>query len=69
MNLIQRVQAPTPAFFSKLRTIGITLGGLSTLLATAPTGLPAFIAKLAAYLAVAGGVMTAVSQVAVKNDQ
>lgn len=69
MNLVQRIQAPTPGFFKKLRTIGLVLGSVSAVLAAAPVALPAVIVQVAGYLAVAGGVISAVSQAAVKNDQ
>ncbi len=68
MNLIQRMTSPTPDFFKKLRAIGLALGSIAAVVATAPLPLPAVIAQVAGYLAVAGGVATAVSQVAVKND-
>ena len=68
MNLIQRMQSPTPDFFKKLRNIGIALGSISAVLAAAPLALPVIVAQIAGYLAVAGGVVTAVSQAAVKND-
>jgi len=69
MNLVQRIQAPTPDFFKKLRMIGLVLGSVSAVLAAAPVALPASIAQVSGYLAVAGGVISAVSQAAIKNDQ
>ena len=68
MNLVQRMQAPTPDFFKKLRAVGLVLGSVSAVLAAAPVALPACIVQVAGYLAVAGGVISAVSQAAVKND-
>jgi len=65
MNLIERAQAPTPKFFRTLRTIGLTLLAISGSVLTAPIGLPAAVVTVAGYLAVAGGVISAVSQVTV----
>ncbi len=68
MNIIQRVTAPTPPFFAKLRNIGIVLASISTTIAAAPVALPAIAAKVAGYLAVASGIAAAVSQTAVAED-
>lgn len=65
MNVIQRMQAPTPKFFKVLRTVGLALAATSGALLAAPVALPAGIITLAGYLTVAGGVVTAVSQTAV----
>jgi hypothetical protein len=64
MTLQQRLKAPTPKFFKKVRNIGLVLAAVSGSLLTAPIALPAVVLKLAGYLAVAGGVATAVSQAA-----
>ena len=68
MKLAQRIKAPTPAFFKKVRNIGLALAGVSATILAAPITLPAIIIQLAGYLAVAGGVATAVSQVATESD-
>jgi hypothetical protein len=62
MTLQQRLNAPTPKFFKKVRNIGLVLAAVSGTLLTAPVALPAVLVKIAGYLAVAGGVATAVSQ-------
>jgi hypothetical protein len=67
LNITQRVQLPTPPFFQKLRTIGIILAAVSGTLATVPFALPVIVVQVAGYLAVAGGVLTAVSQTAVDD--
>jgi len=62
MNIIKRAKAPTPKFFKVLRNIGLviaTVGG--TILAT-PVTLPVVITTIGGYLAVVGGVVSAVSQ-------
>lgn len=68
MNIIQRAQAPTPKFFKTLRTIGIVLAAVSTTILTAPVALPVAIVTAAGYVAVAGGVIGAVSQLTATNE-
>ncbi len=41
MNVIQRMQAPTPKFFRVLRTVGLALAAASEALLAAPVALPA----------------------------
>jgi uncharacterized membrane protein YeiH len=68
MNLTERAKAPTPKFFRVLRTIGLSLLAISGSIIAAPIALPASIVTIAGYVAVAGGVLSAVSQVTV-DDQ
>lgn len=65
MNIVKRAQAPTPKFFQVLRNIGLTLASVSGVILTAPIGLPVAIVQVAGYLAVAAGVVSAVSQITV----
>jgi len=67
MNIINRAQAPTPKFFKVLRTIGIVMLAISGSVLTAPVALPAAVISVAGYVAVAGGVLSAVSQVTVED--
>lgn len=67
LNLAQRIQSPTPSFFKKLRTIGLILAAVSGALMAGPVAVPAIVTQIAGYLAVAGGVITAVSQTAVET--
>lgn len=67
-EIINRVKAPTPNFFKKLRNIGIALATVAGTIAAAPVALPALVVKLAGYLAVASGVISAVSQTAVEGE-
>jgi hypothetical protein len=62
MTIKQRVSAPTPKFFKKIRNIGLALAAASTALIASPVALPLVVIKIAGYLAVAGGVASAVSQ-------
>ncbi len=68
MKLMQRVKAPTPKFFKKIRNISLTLAGISATILAAPVALPAVLIKIAGYLAVAGSVAGTVSQTAVKGE-
>ena len=65
MNIIERAKAPTPKFFKILRSIGLALLGISGTIVAAPIVLPATVESVAGYLAVAGGVISAVSQVTI----
>jgi ABC-type xylose transport system permease subunit len=69
MNLIDRVVSPTPTFFQKLRSIGLALAAMSGAIIAAPIALPAIVVTIAGYLAVAGTVLSAVSQITVAGDQ
>jgi hypothetical protein len=68
MNVIQRVKAPTPKFFRVLRNIGLTLTAASAAVLTAPVALPALVLTVAGYMAVAGAVMSTVSQTAIEPE-
>jgi hypothetical protein len=69
MNVIQRMKAPTPKFFRVLRTVGLALAAASGALLAAPVALPAAVVAAAGYLAVAGSVVTAVSQTAIPKEE
>ena len=68
MKISERIKAPTPKFFKKLRNIGIALAAIGTSILAAPVTLPAIILKIAGYLAVAGSVEGGISQTAVKGE-
>lgn len=67
MTIKQRLAAPTPPFFKKLRNAGLLLASISGALLTTPLGLPAIVVRIAGYLAVAAAVVSTVSQ-AVTTD-
>ncbi len=67
MGVIERVKAPTPKFFKTLRTIGLALAAVGGALLATPAALPAGLIAAAGYVALAGGVLTAVSQTAVET--
>ena len=68
MNLLDRVVSPTPTFFQKLRSIGLALAAISGAIIAAPVTLPAIVVTVAGYLAVAGTVLSAVSQITIPGD-
>jgi len=65
MSVVERVKAPTPKFFKTLRTIGLALAAIGGVILASPIALPAGLIAAAGYVALAGGVVTAVSQTAV----
>ncbi len=65
-TIVNRVTAPTPPWFKTMRNIGLTIGSVGAVLLSAPIALPSSVVLIAGYLALAGGVMSAVSQTAVK---
>lgn len=67
MNIIARAKAPTPKFFRVLRSIGLALLAISGTIVAAPVALPAVIVSTAGYLVVAGGVISAISQITVDD--
>jgi hypothetical protein len=69
MNVIERLQAPTPKFFKKLRTAGLMLAAAGGVLVAAPIALPTLLVAIGGYLLVAGSIATAVSQVAVEEPE
>ena len=62
MNIIKRVKTPTPKFFKVLRNIGLALAAVGGTILVAPIALPVVITTVGGYLTVAGGVLSAVSQ-------
>ncbi|RTY91860.1 hypothetical protein EKL98_08675 [Flavobacterium bomense] len=65
MKIVERIKAPTPKFFKVLRSIGLALLAISGTIVAAPIILPATVVAVAGYMAVAGGVISAVSQMTV----
>jgi ABC-type xylose transport system permease subunit len=68
MTLVDRLASPTPSFFQKLRTIGLVLAGVSAAIIAAPVTLPTIVVTIAGYLAVAGTVLSAVSQTTIPAE-
>ncbi len=68
LNIVQRVLAPTPSFFKKVRNTGLALTAVSASLLAAHELLPELIVKIAGYATVAGGVLSAISQTTVEDN-
>ena len=68
MNVIKRAKAPTPKFFKVLRNIGLALAAVGGTILTAPLALPVVLVSIGGYIAVAGGVISAVSQLTSTKD-
>ena len=62
MNIIKRAKAPTPKFFKVLRNIGLALAAIGGTILAAPIASPVVVITIGGYVAVAGGVLSAVSQ-------
>ena len=69
MNLVKRLKAPSPKFFTVLRNIGLALAALGGTILAAPIALPLMVTAVGGYLAVAGGVLTAVSQLTTAAEE
>jgi ABC-type xylose transport system permease subunit len=68
LTLAERVMAPTPKFFKTLRTIGIVIGLVGGAILASPLALPAVVVTVGGYLALAGSIVTGVSQTAVGKE-
>ena len=67
-KIINRAKAPTPKFFKVLRTIGLALAAVGGTILAAPVALPIVLTSVGGYLAVAGGVVSAVSQLTTTQE-
>ena len=68
MNIIERAKAPTPKFFKVLRSIGMALLAISGSIIAAPVVLPVAVVSIAGYAALAGGVISVISQITVDDE-
>ena len=68
MTIVERAKAPTPKFFKILRSIGLALLGISGSIVASPVLLPTAVVTAAGYVAVAGGVISAISQITVDTE-
>jgi uncharacterized membrane protein HdeD (DUF308 family) len=67
-KILNRASAPTPKFFKVLRTIGLALAAVGGTILAAPIALPVLVTTIGGYLAIAGGVLTATSQLTTTDD-
>jgi len=68
LKLKDRLKAPTPAFFSKVKKIGLIVGASGTAILATPVALPSMLVTVAGYLVTAGLVASAVSAAAVEGE-
>ena len=64
MKVVARAKAPTPKFFKVLRNVGLVLAAVGGTILAAPVTLPVALTSIGGYLIVAGGIASAVSQLA-----
>ena len=69
MNIVKRAKAPTPKFFKVLRNIGLALAAVGGTILAVPIALPIVVSSIGGYLAVAGGVLSAVSQLTTTQEK
>lgn len=69
MEILERLIAPTPKFFRKVRNIGLGLIAVSTVIITSPISLPYYIVSLANLTNLAGGIMAAISQLTTSKEE
>ena len=67
-KIINRAKAPTPKFFKVLRTVGLALAAVGGTILAAPIALPLIVTTIGGYVAVAGGVLSAASQLTTTDD-
>lgn len=67
-RIINRAKAPTPKFFKVLRNVGLALAAVGGTILAAPIALPVIVTTIGGYVAVAGGVLSAVSQLTTTDD-
>jgi uncharacterized membrane protein HdeD (DUF308 family) len=67
-KIIKRASAPTPKFFKVLRNVGLALAAVGGTILAAPIALPVIVTTIGGYVAVAGGVLSAVSQLTTTDD-
>ncbi|MBP7397924.1 MAG: hypothetical protein KA933_13290 [Flavobacterium sp.] len=67
-KIINRAKAPTPKFFKVLRNVGLALAAVGGTIIAAPIALPAIVTSIGGYVAVAGGVLSAASQLTTTDD-
>jgi uncharacterized membrane protein HdeD (DUF308 family) len=68
MNIIKRAKAPIPKFFKVLRNIGLAMATIGGTIVGSPVVLPIAVSAVGGYLALAGGVLSAVSQLTTIKD-
>jgi uncharacterized membrane protein HdeD (DUF308 family) len=69
LNVVERVNAPTPKWFKTLRTVGIALASIGGIIIASPVALPVGLVSAAGYFVLGGSIISVVSQTAVKSEE
>ena len=69
LNLVSRIQEPTPKWFRIVRNIGLALSAVGGVLVAAPVALPAAVVSVGGYLLLGGSIIGAVSQTAISSEE
>ena len=69
LNLVSRIQQPTPKWFRIVRNIGLALSAVGGVLVAAPVALPAAVDAVGGYFLLGGSIIGAVSQTAVSSEE
>jgi hypothetical protein len=64
MTILERIKAPTPVFYKKIRNAGLVLVATGSTILGLPVSAPGLVQQLAGYMVVAGTVASSVSQLA-----
>jgi len=64
MKIIDRLKAPTPSYWKKIRNIAATIGSVGAVIVGLPIALPAVVITVAGYAVAVGTVVATVSQTA-----
>lgn len=68
-EVVKRWKSETPSFWKKIQRIGLIAGGIGTVIIASPIALPAVLASVGGYLALAGSVTATLSQLTVENKE
>ena len=69
LNLVSRIQQPTPKWFRIVRNLGLALSAVGGVLVAAPVALPAAVVTVGGYLLLGGSIIGAVSQTAISSEE
>lgn len=68
-EVVKRWKSETPSFWKKVQKIGLIAGGIGAVIIASPIALPAIVASVGGYLALAGSVAATLSQLTVEDKE
>lgn len=68
-EVVKRWKSETPSFWKKIQRIGLIAGGIGAVIIASPIALPALVASVGGYLALAGSVAATLSQLTVEDKE